>query len=45
MKLFELITFDTEESFLDFYQIYNRFCFKILRPIQQKLDMVNFGQF
>ena len=28
------------KSFLDFYLAYNRFCFKVLRPIQQELEMV-----
>ena len=35
-----MVTFGREKSFLDFYLVYNRFRFKILRPIQQMLEMV-----
>ena len=38
-----MVTFGRKKSFLDFYLVYNRFCFKILQPIQQKLEMVIFG--
>ena len=34
-----MVTFGKEKSFLDFYLVYKRFCFKILGPIQQKLKM------
>ena len=44
LKLFEMFTFG-KESFLEFYLVYNRFCFKILRKIQQKLEVVIFRQF
>ena len=30
LKLFEMVAFGREKSFLDFYLVYNRFCFKIL---------------
>ena len=44
LKLFEIFIFGRKKSFLDFYLVYNRFCFKILRPLQQNLEMVIFGQ-
>ena len=44
LKLFEIVTFSRKKSFLDFNLVYNRFCFKILRSIEQKLEMVIFGQ-
>ena len=43
LKVFEIVTFGSKKSFLDFHLVYNR-CFKILRPVQQKLEMVIFGQ-
>ena len=45
LKLFEMVTSGRKKSFLDFYLVPNRICFIILRPIQQKLEMVIFGQF
>ena len=44
LKLFEIVIFGRKKSFLDFYLVCNRFCFKILRPLQQNLEMVIFGQ-
>ena len=44
LKLFGIVTFARKKSFLDFHLVYNCFCFKILRTIQQKLEMVIFGQ-
>ena len=43
LKLFEIVTFGSGKSFLDFHLVYNE-CFKIWRPMQQKLQMVIFGQ-
>ena len=40
-----MVTFGRKEIFLDFYLVYNRFSFKILQTIQQKLEKVTFGQF
>ena len=40
-----MVTFGRKKNLLDFYLVYNRFFFKILRPIQQKLEMVIFEQF
>ena len=45
LKLFEIVTFGRKKSFLDFHVVYNRFCFKVLPPIQQKLEMVIFDNF
>ena len=45
LKLLEMVTFSREKSFLDFCLVYNRFCFKFLQPIHQKLEMVIFGHF
>ena len=45
MKLFEMVTFGRKKSFLDLYLVYNRFRFKILWPIQQKLEMAIFDNF
>ena len=39
-----MVTFSRMESFLDFYLVQNRFCLKVLRPIQQKLEFAIFGQ-
>ena len=45
LKLFEMVTFGRRKSFLDFYLVCNRFSFKIVRQILQKLEMVIFGNF
>ena len=45
IKLFEMVTFGRKKNFLDSSLVYNRFCFQILRPTQQKLELAVFGHF
>ena len=40
--MFEIVTFGRMKSFLNFHLVYKSFRFKILRPMQQKLEMILF---
>ena len=39
-----MVTFGGRKSFLDFCLVYNRFCYKVLRPIENKLELAPFGK-
>ena len=40
-----MVTFGRKKIVPNFYLVYDRFCSKNLLPIQQKLEVVVFGQF